>query len=306
MNLKLLLQEAINLAKPATKHGRVATYIPELKKASISDLGVTLIDHKGNTYSCGDCHQKFTMQSISKVFTLILALCDHGEKQVFSAVGMEPTGDPFNSVIKLETVDPAKPLNPMINAGAIAVTAQIKGSNNQEKLSRLLHLIRNIAGNDKIEVDYAVYRSEKKTGDRNRALAYFLKDIGIISGDVEEIVDLYFRQCAINVTCEDLAKLGFFLANHGERRFAKLAIDPGIIKIALTFMVTCGMYNASGEFAIRVGIPAKSGVSGGIMAAVPNKMGIGVYSPGLDEKGNSIAGLKVLDYLASKLNLSIF
>ncbi|MFC0558748.1 glutaminase A [Halalkalibacter alkalisediminis] len=297
----------MNKVKQFTKKGKVADYIPALSLANPADVAVSIYDGTNTCFSEGNHNQLFTLQSISKVLTLALALMDHGEEVVFSKVGMEPTGDPFNSISKLESQIPSKPLNPMINAGALAVTSLIKGSSNEEKLSRLLDFVRELSGNRSIQFNKEVAQSEFETADLNRALSYFMKQHGVISGDVDELLDLYTKQCAIEVNCEDLAKIGYALAHQGEHPNDKYSIIPSeIARLVKTFMVTCGMYNASGEFAIRVGIPAKSGVSGGVVGAVPGNIGIGIYGPALDDKGNSIAGMKLLELLSSRYQLSIF
>ncbi|RKD22484.1 L-glutaminase [Caminicella sporogenes DSM 14501] len=305
--MQSLLKELVEENRHWVKHGKVANYIPELGKMDPNKLGIVVVDTGGKVYRAGDYDISFTAQSMSKPLVLLLALMDNGEEIVFSKVGKEPTGDPFNSIRKLETLKPPKPLNPMINAGAIAVTSLIKGKDNEEKFERILNLFRKISKNPNLDINKDVYLSEKRTGDRNRAIAYFLKDVNIIEGDAEEILDLYFKQCSIEVTCEDIANIGMFLANQGmDMELGETLIPKYYTQIVKTFMVTCGMYDASGEFAINVGIPAKSGVSGGIMCAVPNRMGIGVIGPALDSKGNSIAGVKVLEGLSKKLMLSIF
>ncbi|MDF2546235.1 MAG: glutaminase [Anaerosolibacter sp.] len=305
--MELLLSELISKNRYWTSFGRVAAYIPELKNADQNALGIAVVDMDGNIYKAGDYDTKFTIQSVSKPITLMLALMDYGPEYVFEKVGMEPTGDPFNSMRKLETINPSRPLNPMINAGAIAVASLIKGKDNQEKMNRILGLFRKLSKNPSLDINENVYFSEKKTGDRNRSMAYFLRDVGVIEGNVEDILDLYFMQCSIEVTCEDIAQIGMFLANHGlVKETGEQYVPKHITQIAKTFMVTCGMYDASGEFAIQVGVPAKSGVGGGIMCAIPNKMGIGVVGPALDKKGNSIAGVKMLHDLSKQLNLSIF
>jgi glutaminase len=266
---------------------------------------VTFLD--GTSISAGDADVPFTLQSISKLFSLMIAIEDCGFDCVFSRVGKEPTGDPFNSIVKLETIKPHKPLNPMINAGAIAVSSLIKGGSVNEKLQRILRLLQKLADNPTLGVNEKVYQSEKLTADRNRALAYFMRDSGIIEGDVEEVLDLYFRHCAIELTSGDLSRIAaVFAADGKDLRTGEQIIPKQVARVCKTFMVTCGMYNASGEFAIDVGIPAKSGVSGGILAAVPHKLGIGVYGPSLDEKGNSKAGVKLLELLANLWQLSIF
>ena len=305
--MKSILKNTISSNKKYTSNGKVASYIPELKKANQDDLGICIIDKNNNMYCAGDYNKKFTIQSISKPIVLALALMDNEWEYVFSKVGMEPSGDPFNSIMKLETNDTKKPCNPMINAGAIATTALIKGKDLQEKEKRMISFFRKLAKNDSLQINEDVYKSEKLTGDRNRAMAYLLKNDGFIDGDVEEVLDLYFKQCSIEIDCVDLARIGINLAMYGiDIESKERLISEKVSRMVKTFMVTCGMYDASGEFAIRVGIPAKSGVGGGIMASVPDIMGIGVYGPALDKKGNSIAGVKVLEDLSEKLELNIF
>ena len=302
-----VLNEVINTNRKYTNYGQVASYIPELKNAKRDDLGICIIDKDNNVYKAGSYNKKFTIQSISKPIILAMALMDNDWSYVFSKVGMEPSGDPFNSIMKLETNDTKKPSNPMINAGAIVTTSLIKGSSSEEKEQRMLRFFRKLANNDNIGINYDVYKSEKLTGDRNRAMAYLLKNDGFIDGDVEEILDLYFKQCSIEIDVVDLARIGINLAMYGKDiETGEQLIDERVSRIIKTFMVTCGMYDASGEFAIKVGIPAKSGVGGGIMASVPNTMGIGVYGPALDKKGNSIAGVKILEELSNRYNLNIF
>ena len=302
-----LLDRIVERNKRFTANGKVASYIPALARTNPNLLGICVADINGEIYTAGDYNHKFTLQSISKTISLMLAIMDNGMDYVFNKVGMEPTGDAFNSIIKLETISPSKPLNPMINAGAIAVASMIKGKDNEEKFERLLNLFRKICDNEKLDINTEVYLSEKSTGHRNRALAYFMKDVGIIEGDVEEILDVYFKQCSIEVDCIDIAQIGLFLANKGiVPKTGEKITTEAVARTIKTFMVTCGMYNESGEFAINVGIPSKSGVGGGIMSTVPHRMGIGVYGPALDSKGNSIAGYALLKDLSKELNLSIF
>jgi len=283
--------------RPLANKGRVAGYIPELLKANPDNLGLAICGRNGQQDSCGDVTTKFTLQSVSKPFALALALMDHGAEEVFSRIGMEPTGDSFNSLMKLETFSSLKPINPLVNAGAIATTALIKGSSTFEKLSRLIEFIRALAPESYVGFNEQVYRSESLTGDRNRAIAFFLRDIKAIDGDALECLDLYFRQCSIEVDCQTLARLGLALSVLPPD---KSLIPPTYSRIVRTFMFTCGMYDASGEFAVKVGIPAKSGVSGAIMAVVPNKLGVGVYGPALDPKGNSVAGVALLEALCAE------
>ncbi|MFS1514488.1 glutaminase A [Chengkuizengella sp. SCS-71B] len=301
-----ILDSLIKESKNHCNEGKVASYIPELSKVPGDLLGITVHEVGKEPVSAGECMPKFTLQSISKVFTLLLALMDRGEKQVFDKVGMEPTGDMYNSLMKLEIVTPGKPFNPMINAGAITVTSFIDGDNVNHRFERILSFIQMLSGDDSISYNEKVYRSEDQTAHRNRALAYLLKDNLILEGNVEEHLEVYFKQCSIETSCSNLARMGMILANNGkDPATSKQLIPKRYVQIAKTFMITCGMYNASGEFAIEAGIPAKSGVSGGILSVAPN-MGIGVIGPALDYKGNSIAGIRLLTRLSQEWNLSIF
>ncbi|WP_130892258.1 MULTISPECIES: glutaminase A [Fusobacterium] len=304
--MKDLLDKLVKKNIAETKMGTVASYIPELDKAKKDALGLYIIDVNGNEYCSGDWDTKFTIQSISKIVTLMLAILDNGEEYVFSKVGMEPTGDPFNSIKKLETSSRRKPYNPLINAGAIAIASMIKGKDVRDRFQRLLEFFRKISEDETLDVNYKIYCGESETGNRNRAMGYFLKGDGIIEGNVEDALDIYFKQCSIEVTAKTLAKIALFLANNGKLSNGETVITPRIATIVKTLMVTCGMYDSSGEFAVRAGIPSKSGVGGGILSVVPGKMGIGVYGPSLDKKGNSIAGVLLLEDLSSELNLTIF
>ncbi len=302
-----LLNTLVEKNKVYGKEGKVASYIPALSKASEDDLGIYVVDSKGKEYYSGDYDKKFTMQSISKIVSLILAIRDNGRYNVFKKVDVEPTGMGFNSIVNLEASDSGKPYNPMINAGAIVTTSLIDGKNVEEKLEKILDFMRAVTNNNSIDVNEEVYLSEKETGNRNRALAYFMKSTGVLEGNVEEILELYFKQCSIELTAKDLARFGAVLANDGVIPWTNEKIIPKeVCRIVKTIMVTCGMYDASGEFAVNVGIPAKSGVGGGIIATVPRKFGIGIYGPSLDEKGNSIAGLKLIRDFSNELDLSIF
>jgi glutaminase len=302
-----LLENVIENNRHWTKNGKLVTYIPELSKTNPDALGVSIITVDGEEYNGGDYETKFTIQSISKIITLMLAILDNGSERVFLSVGVEPTADAFNSIINLETKSPQRPLNPMINAGAIATVSLIAGNNGEESFSRILNFTRKITGNANININNEVYKSEKATGNRNRSLAYFMKSTGVIEQDVEQVLDVYFKQCSIETTCKDIARIGAMLANDGVLPWNGERIIPrNIALIVKTIMVTCGLYDASGQFAVDVGIPAKSGVGGGILAAVPGRMGIGVVGPALDLKGNSIGGIKVLSELSRELDLNIF
>lgn len=301
-----LLSKLVKKNVAITKDGKVADYIPELDKAKKDALGICILDNEGNLYSAGDWETKFTVQSISKIVTLMLAILDNGEEYVFSKVGMEPSGDPFNSIRKLETSSRKKPYNPMINAGAIAVASMIKGKDAREKFQRVLDFFKKITEDDSLDVNYKIYCGESETGNKNRAMGYFLKNDGIIEGNVEDALEVYFKQCSIEVSAYTLAKIGLFLANNGCTSSGEQVLTPRIATIIKTLMITCGTYDMSGEIAVRVGIPCKSGVGGGIVAVVPGKLGIGVYGPSLDKKGNSLGGIHMLEDLSRELKLSIF
>lgn len=301
------LEELIEQVRPFTEEGEVASYIPALEKANKHDLAVCVFETNGENYYAGDYVKDFTLQSISKVFALANVLEESGIDQVFSRVGMEPTGDPFNSIAKLETMDPSKPLNPMINAGALAVTSMIKGDSVNEKWNTLKFFVSRLMGAHEISFNEEVANSEFETSYQNRALCYYMKQDGIIQMEVEDLMAVYTRQCALEVNCQLLARLGALLALNGKDPLTgEQLISEQVARICKTFMVTCGMYNASGEFAIKVGIPAKSGVSGGILGVVPNRFGIGIYGPSLDKIGNSVGGWKLLELLNQHYSISIF
>lgn len=305
------LQQQLPLWVEKCRHdshkGKVASYIPELSNAPQHALGIHIIDANSRRISAGDCGLYFTMQSISKVFTLLLALMDNGEKGVFDKVGMEPTGDSFNSMLKLELVQPGIPFNPFINAGAIVISSLIAGDSPAEKSARILQFLKLLSHNDSLQYEYDVYASESKTGDLNRSLAYYLKDNGVLQGEVEDVLEVYFHHCSIRVTCADLARLALILANDGKDPMSDQVLVPRrYVQIAKTFMVTCGMYNNSGQFAIEIGLPAKSGVSGGILTLVPGRYGIGVFGPALDRTGNSVAGVALLEKLSKQFDWSMF
>ncbi|UUV18310.1 glutaminase A [Fusobacteria bacterium ZRK30] len=304
--MEILLDKIVKKNKIKTKFGNVANYIPGLDKAEKEDLGICLLDMDGNRYFYGDYDKKFTIQSVSKPIALMLAMLDNGVDYVFSKVGTEPTGDAFNSMIRLETAIIKKPYNPMINAGAIAVSSMIKGENKEEKFERLLDFFKLVTENDTLTYNEEIYSGENRTGNKNRAMAYFMKDQGVIESSVEESLDVYFKQCSIEVTTMDLAMVGMFLARNGRLSTGEKIISDYEAKVVKSLMMTCGMYDGSGEFALKVGIPSKSGVGGGIMSVLPNKMGIGIYGPALDKKGNSIGGDGILEDLSKELDLSIF
>ncbi|MFN6560747.1 MAG: glutaminase A [Nostoc sp. ChiSLP01] len=284
--------------------GAVAKYIPELAKVNPDLFSICIATVDGQVHKAGDWEQFFTIQSISKVFAYGLALEDRGRDYMLTRVGVEPTGDAFNAIILDE--QSKRPYNPMVNAGAIATTSLIKGSGPTERLNRMLDMFRRYIGRD-VFVDMSVFTSERSTGHRNRAMAHLMLNFGMIDQNIEQALDLYFQQCAVLVNCQDLAVMAATLANKGINPVTKeRAVDKVYIKDILSVMYTCGMYNFAGEWAYKVGIPAKSGICGGIIAVVPNKMGIGVFSPPLDLRGNSVRGVKVCEELSQRLGLHLF
>ena len=288
-------------------NGAVASYIPELAKADKTELGICVITNDGQLVCAGDADRGFTMQSIVKPVILLLALMDKGMELVRSFVGVESTGKPFDTFNYSDQALNSEHINPMVNAGAITLCTLIDGDSYDEKFQRLLALVRKLSGNPELQVDEKVYLSEKATGSKNRALAYMLKAYGLVQDDVEDILDCYFKACSIRVTAVELARIALIFANGGRLPdTGEVLFDRPFAKYINAVLMTCGLYDGSGEFALNVGVPAKSGVGGGIMAVVPNKMGIGIYSPALDKKGNSIAGIKALELLSKTLDISIF
>lgn len=297
------LTDALAYGSGYLGQGKVADYIPALAGAPADHLGICVLTRDGEFHCRGHWDQMFTMQSISKALLLIYALLELGLEKVFSRVGVEPTGDSFNSIVKLETKG-HHPLNPFINAGAIATMGLILEEG--RTFVQFMEFLEGLARRP-LTIDETVYRSEKETGDLNRSLAYFMKSDQVIQGDVEATLDAYFRMCSILVNTRDLARFGMILANDGQDPLTgEPILSAYYATLVKTLMVTCGMYDSSGEFAIKVGMPAKSGVGGGILALVQGKAGLGVYSPALDEKGNSLCGIKTLEYLSQALDLHYF
>ena len=287
-----------------TFDGDVADYIPELAKAKPEWFGVSVISASGQSIDVGDCEQDFTIQSASKPFVFGLALEDHGREHVLSKIGVQPIGEAFNSITLDESSN--RPFNPMINAGAIAAADLVKGKDLPERLTRMLDMFRRYCGRQ-VYVDNAVFTSERLTGHRNRAIGHLMLNFGMVDERIEETLELYFQQCSIMVTSHDLAMIGATLANGGVNPVTgERAIQAEYVKDVLSVMHTCGMYDYAGEWAYRVGIPAKSGVGGGIVAVVPGQVGIGTFSPPLDAKGNSVRGIQVFKDLAGHFGLHSF
>ena len=284
--------------------GAVASYIPELLKADPAWLGVALIMVDGHVYQAGDSRQSFTIQSISKAITYGLALEDQGIEAVLSKVDVEPSGEAFNS-ISLEP-ETGRPRNPMINAGAIATVGLVEGDTPELKFSRMLECYEKYLGHP-VSLDEDVYRSEKSTGYRNRAIAYLLRNSKIIEKDPDGVLDVYFKQCSLLVTCADLALIGATLANNGVNPITGIrALQSRYVPNVLSVMSSCGMYDYSGAWIYEIGMPAKSGVGGGIVAVLPGQFGLAVFSPRLDDRGNSVRGIAVCKKISADFGLHMF
>lgn len=299
-DIQKILEEAHEYGRGFLGEGGVARYIPELAKANSSNLGACIMTKSGKMFTVGDVEIPFTIQSVAKTLSLILALETGGFDYVFKHVGMEPSGDSFDSIIQLEMKNWA-PYNPLINAGAIATVSLIKSP---DPFNDFLTLTRKVCGDERIRLNEAVYHSERTTGHRNRAIAWLLTADNILEEEADKVLDVYFRICSVLVTAKNLAYYGRVLANDGvDPMTGERLIDFKIVRTVKTLMLLCGMYDESGEFATRVGIPSKSGVGGGILCAAKNGIGLATYGPVLNPKGNSVGGEKILEYLSTKLHL---
>jgi len=284
--------------------GAVTTYIPELAKADPNWFGICVVTTDGYAYAVGDSEVPFTIQSVSKPAIYAAALADRGRGPVLRKVGVEPSGEAFNSI----SLDPqtGAPLNPMINAGAIATTGLVAGATAAQQWERIVEVMSNFCGRP-VTVDEDVYRSESETGFRNRAIAWMLKNFDVIDGDPMPVLENYFRQCAIQVTCLDLAFMAATLANGGVHpRTGKRTVPADEVQSVLSIMATCGMYDYAGSWLYEVGLPAKSGVSGGVIAVMPGRFGLAIFSPRLDENGNSVRGIAVCQQMSRELGLHVF
>jgi glutaminase len=282
----------------------VATYIPELARANPNWFGICVVTADGSVYEAGDSRQSFTLQSISKPFVYGMALEDNSRAEVLAKVGVEPTGDAFNAI----SLEPGtgRPRNPMINAGAIAAAGMIAGKSPEVRLRRILQSFSQCAGRE-LTIDEPVYQSESTTGHRNRAIGHMLRNFDILTEPPEPVVDLYFKQCSVSVTCRDLGVMAATLANRGVNPLTgKQAIRGEYVESVISVMASCGMYDYAGEWLYRIGMPAKSGVAGGVIAVLPGQLGIGVFSPRLDARGNSVRGIQVCDALSRALDLHLF
>ena len=296
--------EEIHADLLAERSGRVASYIPELARVDPDPFGIAVVAVDGRLLAVGDAELPFTIQSASKPFVYGMAVEEHGRDGVLAKIGVQPVEEAFNAIALDEATN--RPFNPMINAGAIAATDLLGGETAEQRLSRLLAVFERGCGHP-VEVDEQVFASERATGERNRALAHLMRSFGMIGPRLEESLELYFRQCSIKVTCRDLAMLGATLANQGVNPVTgERMLSTSTVRDVLSVMHGCGMYNFSGEWDLRIGIPAKSGVGGGIVGVVPGLGGIATFSPRLDEKGNSVRGIAAFRRLAERFHLHLF
>ena len=283
--------------------GALADYIPELANVDPGRFGISLCSLQGRVFNAGDTTWRFTIQSVSKPFVYALALADHGLETVLARVGAEPSGEAFNAA-SLEQ-GTGRPFNPMINAGAIVTTSLVTASDPAERFERVRTILSAFAGRH-LALDEAVYRSEWATGDNNRALGYLMRNAGSLQADLDETLDTYFRQCALKVTTDDLAVMAATLANGGVNpRTLEKVVSPDVASHVPTVMSTCGMYDASGEWLLRVGLPAKSGVSGAVVAVKPGQFGIGLCSPLVDAQGNSVRAVAACRERAERFGLHL-
>ncbi|TVZ14958.1 glutaminase [Maribacter sp. MAR_2009_72] len=290
-------------AQKTDDRGKIADYIPELAKVDKNKFGIHLVNMNQENFSAGDSNERFSIQSISKVFTLTMALGLIGEK-LWTRVDVEPSGDPFNHLSLLE-FEKGIPRNPFINPGAIVV-ADVLISRLKNPKDEFLAFVRNIADDETIDYDSTVAASEKQTGFHNYAAANLLKSFNNLENDVETVLDFYFHQCSLTMSCAQLANTFYLYINNGRCRRKNTHLTSGQVKRINALMLTCGFYDEAGEFAFEVGLPGKSGVGGGIVALHPNKFCVATWSPGLNEKGNSKLGMLALEKLTTETELSIF
>lgn len=304
MDYQELIEEVYQEVQEENLRGKVANYIPELATVDPHQFGIALVDLKGNVYGVGDYQNPFSIQSISKVHTLTMVFPKF-DTQLWSRVNVEPSGNPFNSIAQLE-YEKGIPRNPFINAGALVITDALC-SKFEKPVSQISDFINELAGENCVEINQAVMKSEKNHAARNTALAYFLKSYKNFYNSIDEVLDVYFSHCAIAMNCVDLAKSFSFLANDGYSIFAnKEILTESHARRVNAIMLTCGFYDEAGEFAYRVGLPGKSGVGGGVAAVMPHKFSIAVWSPELNEKGNSVKAIRALELLTNKLSFSLF
>ncbi len=298
-----LLETLLEQVRPLTARGAVASYIPALAEVPAHALGIAIVTSDGQLFQAGDAQTRFSVQSISKVLSLSVALTRYSDDEIWQRVGKEPSGQPFNSLVQLE-LEHGKPRNPFINAGALVVCDMLETRLTAPR-QRMLEFIRQLSGTADINYDRHVARSEYEHSARNAAIAWLMKSFGNFHNDVSKVMQTYFHYCALSMNCVELAHSFVYLANQGKAVDGTTILTPRQARQINALMITSGMYDGAGEFAWRVGMPAKSGVGGGIIAVIPNKMSIAVWSPGLDAIGNSLAGTAVLELLSEQLGSSV-
>jgi len=304
VNYGEVLEEIKHAVTPLIGQGQIANYIPELAHISPQKFGMAVQTVDGPLFTTGGASEKFSVQSISKVFTLTMAMQLEGDA-LWQRIGREPSGSAFNSLVQLE-YENGIPRNPFINAGALVVTDIILSHLGNARQS-VLDFINKLCDESGIDFDHAVAHSEGETGYRNAAMAYFLKSFGNLNNKAEAVLDAYFHHCALSMSCIETARAGAYLANGGQLlRNGETIIQPNQAKYVNSLMLTCGTYDSVGDFAYRVGLPGKSGVGGGILAVMPNEFSICVWSPGLNASGNSLAGTKALELFTTLTGISIF
>ncbi|MFF4157578.1 glutaminase [Streptomyces sp. NPDC001678] len=303
MDYQAVLEEVAEFARPLVGRGQVADYIPALAEVDTGQFGIAVADVDGRVYGVGDWERPFSVQSISKAFSLALVLAEGGDK-IWERVGTEPSGNPFNSLVQLE-YEHGIPRNPFINAGALVVTDRLQTLTGDASTT-MLDFLRAESGNPDVSFDAAVARSESEHGDRNAALAHFMASYGNLDNPVPTVLEHYFWQCSVEMSCRDLALASGFLARHGLRADGTRLLPRREAKQVNAVMLTCGTYDAAGDFAYRVGLPGKSGVGGGIVAVIPGRCTLCVWSPGLDARGNSVAGVAALDHFTTLTGWSVF
>ncbi|MGO4746026.1 glutaminase B [Serratia quinivorans] len=299
-----LLDDILQQVRPLIGQGKVADYIPALAEVAADRLAIAVCTVDGELFQAGNACERFSIQSISKVLSLTLALTRYQEPEIWRRVGKEPSGLPFNSLLQLE-MEQGKPRNPFINPGALVVCDMLQTRLSAPK-QRMLEVVRQLAGEDDLAYDSRVARSEFEHSDRNAAIAYLMKSFGNFENDVLTVLQTYFHYCALRMSCVELARSFVYLANHGRDLSGSEVISPLQARQINALMMTSGMYDGAGEFAYRVGMPGKSGVGGGIVAIVPDELSIAVWSPELDASGNSLAGTAALELLSQRISRSIF
>lgn len=299
-----LLEAVLEQVRPLVHQGKVANYIPALADVAADHMGIAVCLRDGTVFQAGDAETRFSIQSISKVLSLTVALTRYEDAEIWRRVGKEPSGQPFNSLVQLE-LEQGKPRNPFINAGALVICDLLETRLTAPR-QRMLEIIRQLSQQSDIQYDRHVARSEYEHSARNAAIAWLMKSFGNFDNDVTSVMQTYFHYCSLSMNCIELARSFIYLANQGKTLDGASLISSRQARQINALMITSGMYDGAGEFAWRVGMPAKSGVGGGIIAVIPGEMSIAVWSPGLDSAGNSLAGTAALECLTDKLGRSIF